>query len=296
MRVSTQQQYASLKNPLLDLQGEMLTLQQRISTGKRVQVASDDPFASISIMIFRSAKGLSTQHLNTAKAARTTMAYAESSLGEMESLMKRAKVLAIQGANSATDQDSRQVMVSEIRTIQSRLVELGNSQDQNGNYLFAGQLSKTKPFVPSFADPTQLNYNGDTNQQYVEVGPGMTVQQNVILNQQMTVAFDALEDLAVRLSAGDLSGISGVSLAEIDSSMSGLRLVRGNVGAAMNQMENAAEMAQKRIDQFIEQISEQEDADMTETITDLQNTQTAYQAALAAFSGITRMSLLDYLR
>ena len=210
--------------------------------------------------------------------------------------MKRAKVLAIQGANSSTDREGRAVMVTEIRTIQRRLVEIANSQDHAGNYLFAGQLVKTKPFSISFADPTSLNYNGDANPQYVDVGPGMRVQQNVILSQEVIAAFNALEDTAVRLEAGDLSGLSGVSLAALDSSMSSLRLVRGNIGATTNQFEASAEMATRRIDQFTEQISEREDADMTETITQLQATQTAYQAALAAFSGITRTSLLDFLR
>ena len=296
MRVSTQQQFLSLKNPLLELQSDMLTLQERLSSGKRVKVASDDPFASISLMLYRSAQGLATQHLNTARSSISNLKLAESNLGDMDGLMKRAKVLAIQGANSSTDREGRAVMVTEIRTIQRRLVEIANSQDHAGNYLFAGQLVKTKPFSISFADPTSLNYNGDANPQYVDVGPGMRVQQNVILSQEVIAAFNALEDTAVRLEAGDLSGLSGVSLAALDSSMSSLRLVRGNIGATTNQFEASAEMATRRIDQFTEQISEREDADMTETITQLQATQTAYQAALAAFSGITRTSLLDFLR
>lgn len=296
MRVSTQQQFASLQNPIVELQSDMLTLQERLSTGKRVRVASDDPFASIGIMLYRSAQGLATQHLNASKSSITNLTVAESSLSDMDGLLKRAKVLAIQGANSTTDQEGRQVMVTEIRTIQRRLVEIGNSQDQNGNYMFAGQLVKTKPFAINFADPTQLIYSGDTNPQIVDVGPGMKVQQNVILNQELTAAFDALEDTATRLQGGDLSGLSGVSLAAIDSAASGLRLVRGNIGASINQFQAASDMATRRIDQFTEQISEKEDADVTETITQLQTTQTAYQAALAAFSTITQNSLLDYLR
>jgi flagellar hook-associated protein 3 FlgL len=177
------------------------------------------------------------------------------------------------------------------------MLNLANAQDGAGNYLFSGFRSKTKPFErDSVSLPPTVTYNGDANVQLVEVGPGLSLPANFVVSAEIKAAYDALEDLASRLTAGDASGISGVSLELIEQSSRDVRKLLGEAGGRIQEFAAAADTAVRRSDEFTRQISDREDADMAKVVVDLQSAETAYQSALAAFSSMTGMSLLDFLR
>ncbi len=296
MRISTPHQYSQLTDRVMNLQSRIAQLQTNLATGKRLHKPSDDPIATASVLSLGSAKGLAEQHRSVAEFARGNYALAENSLGEMGELLKEAKKFALQGATGTTDQQAREVIATQIRSLQERLVSLGNAKDSGGKYLFSGFEVNTAPFVKDSGPPPTLIYQGDTNVNALQVGPGLSVAGNVIVEQQVRQAYDALQDVHDRLVGGDLSGLSGISIQLVDNANDAINLTRGGVGASMQALESAASAALRRIDEFTRLISERGDADITETIVDLQSTQTAYEMSLAAFAGISRVSLLDYLR
>lgn len=296
MRISTSHQFGELTERVMQLQYRLAQLQNNLATGKRVHVPSDDPIASVGILSLSSAKGLAEQHRSVAEQAKSNYLLAENALAEMGELMKEAKKLALQGATATTEQSAREVMAVQIRSLQDRLISLGNSKDSNGNYLFAGFEVHTAPFERDAGPPPTLLYNGDLNVNNLEVGPGLTVGGNMIVEQQIRSAFDALQDVHDRLMSGDTSGLSGISLQLVDDASDALRLTRGTVGATIQQLDSASATAIRRIDEFTRLISDRGDADITETIVQMQATQNAYEMALAAFSGISRLSLLDFMK
>lgn len=280
----------------MQLQFRLSQLQNNLATGRRIHVPSDDPIASVGILSLSSAKGLAEQHRAVAEQARSNYLLAENALAEISELMKETKKLALQGATATTEQSAREVMAAQIRSMQDRLISLGNSKDSNGKYLFAGFEVHTAPFERDAGTPPSLLYNGDTNVNSLEVGPGLNVGGNIIIEQQVRAAFDALQDVHDRLMSGDTSGLSGISLQLVDDASDALRFARGAVGATAQQLESASATALRRIDEFARLISDRGDADITETIVQMQATQNAYEMSLAAFSGISRLSLLDFMR
>ncbi len=83
---------------------------------------------------------------------------------------------------------------------------------------------------------------------------------------------------------------------DIDSSMERLQKVRSEAGTAMNRLEDmtgrlqSQSLAQKTVR------SQAEDLDMVEAVSDFQNRQTGYDAALKAYSMVQRLSLFDYVQ
>lgn len=274
----------------------MVELQLRLASGKRLVHPSDDPLAAVGVLVFRAARSLAEQHQKTAEAAQANLRMAESALGDMGEILKRANEMVVRGATATTDAEARAVMARQIRTMQDRFISHANSPDFHGNYLFAGFEVQTKPFAKNTAAPPPLVYQGDGGKQVVEVGPGLLLQSNMLVDEAVIAAYEALEDAAVRLEANDASGLSGVTLTLIKDASAQLLAIRGDAGARTIQFEEAAAAALRRYDQFTEQISVREDADMTETIVQLQQAQIAYQAALMAFQGATGLSLLNFLR
>lgn len=296
MRISTGQQYERLRDGILNNQVRLAELQGQLSSGKRIQRPSDDPFAMAAAMALRAARSLAEQHKHNADAARANMALAENAVGEMGELMKRANTLAINGANGAATQEGRQAMAAEISRLQEQLVALGNTKDASGAYMFAGHLTKTTPFVVNASPPPPLQYQGDNGQRILDVGPGTAAAANVLVDTQVVAAYEALEDTKTRLLAGDTSGLSGVSLQLIQDSSASLRTARGDIGVLAKKFEDASRLAVRRYDDFTSLISEREDADIAEVAVQLSAAQVSYQAALAAFTATHQSSLLDYIR
>ena len=69
-----------------------------------------------------------------------------------------------------------------------------------------------------------------------------------------------------------------------------------NNGAAETRLETAATIAGDRSLSLQQMISKEADADLTDTMVQLSQTQNAYQAALQSGALIMQTSLLDYLR
>lgn len=296
MRISSDQQYRRLVDNITGAQSRMADLQGQLSSGKRINSPSDDPFGISSVMAFRSARSLSEQYRMNAEAARSNMRLAESALGQMGELMKNANTLVIHGANGATSQEGRQAMAAEISRLQEQLLASANAKDSSGSYMFAGFVTDTKPFVPNPTPPPPVIYQGDAGLKVIDIGPSSAVAGNVLADTQVLNAYNALEDARTRLLAGDTSGLSGVSLQLVQDSLKELNSLRGDVGADLQRFDDAAKTAQRRSDDFTAAISKIEDADIAEVAVGLQAAQNAYQSALAAFSTVNQTSLLSFLK
>ncbi|RMG24383.1 MAG: flagellar hook-associated protein 3 [Armatimonadetes bacterium] len=295
MRIGTYQQYQSLQDLVVRAQERVMNLQRSLADGKRIRQPSDDPLGTLDILAFRTARAASQAHVKHAEVGVRNMKLSENSLNGIAEILKRAQVLVIQGANAPTTQDARQAMAAEIRTLRERLVGLANSQDGFGRYLFAGTAVTTEPFEVN-GDPPTISYNGDDGKLLLEVGPGTTLEGNLLIQQEVTNAFNALVDAEQRLIGGDLTGLSGVTLQLVQDANAAINLLRGEVGQRQTQFASATEIATRRADDLTKAISEREDIDVTEAISNLQVAQAAYQASLASFSMVGRLSLLDFLR
>lgn len=295
MRISSQQQYQRLQDNIAAAQGRMVEFQTQLSSGRRLQRPSDDPFAMLGALSFRAARAQTELHKGNAAAGKANMQFADTALQEMDALMKRANVLVVNGANGASSQEGRNAMAAEMKQLEEQLLSLANTQNANGDFIFAGFKSDTKPFVVNGTPPPAITYQGDNGQQLVDIAPGTAAPTNILIDNTVSKTYEALEDARTRLAGGDLSGLSGVSLQLIQDSSQELRLQRGDVGVNIQRFTDAADVAVRRSDDFTKLISDREDADIADVAVKLQAAQTTYQSALAAFQATHSTSLLEYL-
>jgi flagellar hook-associated protein 3 FlgL len=113
-------------------------------------------------------------------------------------------------------------------------------------------------------------------------------------------AFDVLDRVAGELetpgkSGGQVMQTTASGLRDIDASLGALQAARSRAGDALNRIDAAT----GRLDaQAVAQKGERsaaEDLDMVQAISDFQNQQTSYDAALKAYSMVQRLSLFQYL-
>ena len=88
------------------------------------------------------------------------------------SILQRARELSLQANNASQTDETRAFMAAEVREMMDQLLQIANTQDAAGQYLFAGYQSKTEPFV---RDAAGFQYRGDQGQRLVQIGAGRQV-------------------------------------------------------------------------------------------------------------------------
>lgn len=292
MRVSTPYQYGTYSSDVARAQERYIGLQRQVATGKRLNSLSDDPLGLASVLSLKHLREGLGQYQKNLTAAKGQLGLAEASLGEAHTLVRRSYELAVSGANGATDPKARLAMVSELNEIQKRLVDLGNTQGSNGQYLFGGQMTDQKPFT---IDTTGLVFNGDDFDRVVETAPGEVLVASVPARQVITDAYAAIESLKTHLQ-GDHNAISGVDLPALQSSLDAFNGLRGVVGARLGSVEQWMNDHARRGDELTSSISDIEEVDITEAIVQYQMAETAYSAALQVASQGFRLSLMDFIQ
>ena len=109
---------------------------------------------------------------DASKLADELMKNTDSTMSEMEKLLTRFKVKVTEAANATQTPTSREVIAKELETIRQQIVDLANTS-VNGQFLFSGSLTNTKPFDYSG------NYYGDDKRLNIVTGDGVKNAYNI---------------------------------------------------------------------------------------------------------------------
>ena len=293
MRISTNYQYSTFQYNMQIADQRLATITQELSSGKQINQPSDNP---VGIGQAITLQGLQTgiqQYLSNLSTANGALGTADDTLSSMSTQMNQAYSLAVEGASSTLDQNGRNAIVSQISQIQSQIVNLANTQTPDGAYLFAGQKTNTQPYSVS---GSTLVFNGDTNSINAEIGPGQTLQSNVVGEPMISTMYNNLETLKNDLAGGQIGTISDTDIANLQNSISAISSVRGNVGAKMQTISSLTSQYQVQSDSLTKNISGLVDVDMASAAVQYQEASQAYTAALTVVGQGSSLSLLDFIK
>lgn len=293
MRISTAYQFETYNSDIRGALERLNSAGRQVSTGKRISKPSDDPLGTSRVLTMRSYKAATQQYSKNLNVAKGVLGYSEEALGSLHDSVKRAYALAVQGANSSTDQSGRNAMAQEISDIQSRLVQIANTRGPSGQFIFAGQDNASAPYTAAGAT---ITFNGDTNPVLVEVSPSETIQANSIGEPMFTNIFNQLETLKNNLQGGNVGAISGTGISDMQAAMTSVNAERGQVGAKLRQVQEYTDQYTRRVDDLISGIADIEEVDASEAILNYQLAQTAYEAALKVASKGYQLSLMDFIQ
>lgn len=173
MRVSTSHMHNTGVQNMTNQQVEINESHKQLSSGRRVLRPSDDPSSAARILdLERSVASIERFNRNN-EMARNRLSMSESTLEQVGNSLQRIRELTVQAANGTQDTQTRSYIASEISERYDQLLQLANSKDGNGEYLFAGSKTKTRPF--SMEPGGMVEYHGDQNSRSVRVGPGRQI-------------------------------------------------------------------------------------------------------------------------
>lgn len=146
-RISTANQFDRTIQQLGVRQTDLANLQERLSTGKRVLKASDDPVAASLHEASRNRSARIEADLRALDASRTSLQQAEAGLAESGELMTKVKELLVSAGNGAYSDAEREDIARQLVGLREQLIDVANRTDSNGRTLFGGLGGASVPFV-----------------------------------------------------------------------------------------------------------------------------------------------------
>ncbi|QIZ77243.1 flagellar hook-associated protein FlgL [Ferrimonas lipolytica] len=174
MRLATSQFYNSNTSSMTRLQIESNETLQQLATGKRINTTADDPVASIALENLNQQDERLSQYQNNITLANNRLSQQESRVGEYEDLLMSLRDKILQSNDGALDDSAREALALDLEEGLNSIIALGNTQDENGNYVFAGYQSDVKPFVTDANG--DVTYLGDEGRRSSQVAEGISVQ------------------------------------------------------------------------------------------------------------------------
>jgi flagellar hook-associated protein 3 FlgL len=159
-RLSTANSYDNALRNLQTRQTSLANLQENLTSGKRVVVASDDPTAAAQAERALTRLSRVTSDQRALEAQRNSIASAESTLGDAGDALQNIRELVVSAGNGAYTASERRAIALQISGLRDQVVALANRKDSNGLPLFSALGSALAPFVGPQTPPQDYTFNG----------------------------------------------------------------------------------------------------------------------------------------
>ena len=167
MRISTQTFYEQNRAAMGAQQGSLLRVQQQMSAGTKILALSDDPQGTAKAVSISQSMALNTQYSNGRDQAAQTLSFEDASLGTVTTVLQNIRSRLIEAGNGAMTDADRSSIADTLQSSLDQLQGLANTDDGNGNFLFAGFKSGSAPFVRQ--SDGSIQYTGDQGERMVQV-------------------------------------------------------------------------------------------------------------------------------
>jgi len=297
MRVIFNGLFRQVADELNRTAGDLAAAQQQVSSGRRITKPSDDPSGASSAVTDHAVLGTLDAYTKTADTATSRLTVVDSALSDIVTKLTAAQTAAASARGSSVSQSQRDAAAASLQGISEALLGDVNAQF-HGAYLFSGSRATTAPYTVG-AGGVISSYQGNTATPSVDLGQGRSLQiafdgSAIAQGSDPTDVFTVLTNLITAVRAGDVAGISQ-GMAGLDRATDRATLAQTQVGTNLNALDDArVRLSTERLT-VRAQLSQTEDVNMASAVAHMSQADTAYRAALGAFSKVGRVSLMDYL-
>lgn len=308
MRIAGTAYTDAIVNQLNLLEGKQYQLQNQATTGQSIQAPSDNPGGMVSALNLQttySNAGQYAQNIATLQSRATT---SYNALQQLQTIVQRAGEIAT-SADGTSSPQSLQANATELSQLIQQAVQVLNTKS-GSQYIFGGTASSQPPFTlttDSNGNVTAVTYNGNSDVTQNQIADNGTIAVDVpgennsgsgptgLVSDSRTGSdlFNHLISLQNDLASGNTNAISTTDLPALNKDQDNLTYQIANNGAIQARLTLAASAASNTQNSAQQSLTNVAGADLTQTLTQLTQTQNSYQAALQTMSSI--MQLKQYL-
>jgi len=303
MRITSDTYSTLLLNGSQTSQQQLATLQQQISTGQSVQLASDNPLAYEEASQTQTSLAQLNTYNQAATEANALATQNNSAVTSLHQIVAQASELA---TSVTTNMSAAQLQAigTQMSTLVTQITSIANQRSVNGTYLFGG--TSNQPPITSTG-----TYNASTNgvEATIEVQPGNAVQTGIVAGRpgtppvngflyDATTGVDvlgALNQAVTDLNAGNATAVQSTDLPALNNSLNLVSQYVGSTAANLSAIQTASQSLSQQITSQSDQLNTLTQTNLPDAELQLQQIQNQYQASLEAGSRILSMSLLNYI-
>ncbi|KPW65925.1 flagellar hook-associated protein 3 [Pseudomonas amygdali] len=215
MRISTTQFYESTNTNYQRTYSNVLKTSEEVSSGIKLNTASDDPVGAARVLQLAQQNSMLTQYASNIGTISTNIVNSETALTSIVDTMQTAREVIVSAGNGAYTDSDRLAKAAELKQYQSQLLGLMNSQDSNGQYIFAGSKSSAPPYAQN-ADGT-YSYSGDQTSVNLAIGDGLVLPSNTTGYEAFEQAVNTTRTSSTLLSPATDDGKVGLTGGQVTS-------------------------------------------------------------------------------
>ena len=140
MQVSTKLLNQQQVRQFSKINDKIADAQERVSTGKNILRASDDPVAAVNLSVAKEQSLLLGQFQRNIESADTKLNMTDLTLQETVNVLTRFSELITMARNGALNEEGHLAISTEMKQLKEVLLGLANTTDANGQGIFSGLM------------------------------------------------------------------------------------------------------------------------------------------------------------
>ena len=267
-KINTNVNALAATNALTKNSKDMQLTMQRLSTGQRINGASDDA-AGIAIANTMTAQinGLNAAVRN-ANDAMSLLQTADGALSETSSLVQRMRELAVMAINDTYSTTQKSAMSTEFTALASQITSIATTTQWNGLGLLNGSAG-----------------GGTGNTSIITFQVGANTAQTV----NVTITSMGLGALSLTTAGIGAAASATSALPDLDTALTVINTARATLGASINRLTHAVDNLSNVAANATESRSKITDTDYAQATSDLARQQIIQQAGTAMLAQANQM-------
>jgi flagellar hook-associated protein 3 FlgL len=311
MRVTANTFPNSLVDQLSLINQRQYRLQNQAASGQRIALPEDDPTSMQRVLDLQAESTSVAQYRDNIATLKENAQATYQAIRDLKTVSDRAGEIAIL-ADGTRSPEELQALATEVTELIKQAVQVANTQFR-GDYLLSGTMTDRPPFVLATdgdGHVTGVTYQGNESVAESEIAEGVTLSVQtpganrsgsgplglIADSRSGADLFNHLISLENHLRAGDAAAIASTDRPQLARDEESLVLHASSNAVIQGRLESSTSAARRRSESLEVLISNEADADLAQTLVRLNQTQTAYQAALQSGAQLLQSSLLDFLR
>jgi len=304
MRIAGTSFTDSMVSQLNLLSARQYQLQNQATTGQSITAPEDNPAGMAQALNLQAEDSAVTQYAQNISTLQTRATISGNAMISLQTIEERAGEIATAADGTITPAEL-QADANQITQLIKQAAQLMNSKD-GSQYIFGGTNSGQSPFTVSTdadGNVTAVGYQGNTSLAQSEIAENTTLAVDVpgandtgsgargLVSDSRYGAdlFNHLISLQNNLLSGNTSAITSTDAPNLSKDDDNIIWQVANNGATQTRLQAAAAFASTRQSGLQQSLSNVAGADLAQTLTHLNQAQSAYQIALQTSSQIMQL-------
>jgi len=304
MKISTNEYFQKMSKYITDQQSNIAQTQLKLAKGDALAQPSDNTKIATSSLNLSSTIKRQESYVSNLQLLDMKLSQTETLSVAARDQVTRIKELLIRSANGTYSNEDKKIMAFEISQIKDDLLNIVNSTDSSGNYIFSGIKNRTRPYYKD--EQGLIQFQGDNTAIDIQVGPGQSMRSNSTSedifpsfrregSDTVVQVFRALEDMELAVNNSDSAGIQK-GMADINIIGNNLDAFIVSLGTRRNIIESRIDVSQDRILAMNKLYSNYRDLDYGKAVSTLSSQMLSLEAAQSSIAKVSQLTLFNYIK